>query len=325
MAKIKKAHHDVDSLDLMLDTICNIFGGIIFITMLVVILTTFTSSVIKFQTQDDRKALESVRQDVELQTLTQQVQALRESVTTADALDTLEPDPSQIKEESLRLAAQKRIQERLQREQQARKEAQAAIENIETSRQDVKNRIAQYEEWLKTYKSKVTGSQKVLEQQIQGKSAQIKQLEFELADYNSSRQLQGRLPLEQVSRKAQMTIILRYNRLYVVAEYLPFHLRKPFEGQVVVTPAANNKYQAETLEQRGLLIPEMEFPGDFKQLLSQCPPSQCTISIMVYPDSIKAYRTIRTLALAAGYQYQLWLVTEPGPVTYVVSDKATVQ
>ncbi len=324
MAK-RKSHHDVDSLDLMLDTICDIFGGIIFVTMLVIIITTFTSSVIKSQTKDDRKTLETLRDTAQLQTLSDQVKALRESVQAAQSLDTFEPDPTQIKEESLRIAAQKRIEERLKREEEARKEAQLAIENIETSREDVKRRIAEYEEWLKTYDSKVSGAQKAIQQQIDANALKLKQLEFELADHNTSHQLQGRLPLEQTSRKAQMTIILRFGRLYVISEYLPFHLRKPFEGQVTITAAAGNKYQAETLEPTGLIIPEMDFPKEFKQLLAQCPPSQCTISIMVYPDSIKAFRTVRTLALAAGYQYQLWLVTEPGPVTYVVSDKATVQ
>jgi hypothetical protein len=321
----RHSHTDIDSLDLMLDTVCDIFGGIIFIAMLVTILTTFTSSVIRAQTKDQRQTLDQIRQSTQLQSLTDQVDSLRESAAAADALSAFERDPKSITDEAQRLAAQKRIQERLKKEEEARRETQRAMENIQASREEIQRKITEYQAWLKTHKSKVTDGHKELQARLDDTLQKAQEAQFKLADYTSSRQLQTRLPVEQVSKKDQISMILRYGKVFLFTDSLPTQFQERFKGQIAHTPMLYPRFQAQAIQDMGITVPEAALPAELLEIFKTCPPSAFSINMFVYPDSVAAYRTIRTLGLASGYQYQLWPITDNGPVNYELTNKPTVQ
>ena len=127
---------DSDSLELLLDTICNVFGGVIFIAMLVAVLTSFRASSVQETVESQslpnlpreaglRRAISqysiansALREDVELL-------ATPETVSNAAVMATLEQRlvEAQTYEHELRawLAEQQRVEE-LQAE-----EAEAAL------------------------------------------------------------------------------------------------------------------------------------------------------------------------------------------------------
>ncbi len=317
MAK-RRSHSEVDSLDLMLDTVCDIFGGIIFVAMLVTILTTFTTSVIRAQTKDQREALDQIRQSTQLQSLTDQVQSLRQSAVAAQALEhgpTAADDPE----------AQKRIQERLKNEESARRETARTLENIQSSREEIKRKTTEYQQWLDLHKSKVSDSQKQLQDRIDAAHQKTQEAQFQLADYMSSHQLQTRLPVEQVSKKDQISLILRHGKVFVFADFLPRDIRAGYDNQITHTPLGGRRFQASVIEPRGIRVPEAALPQELLDIFKACPPTTYSINMFVYPDSVAAYRTTRTLGLAAGYQYQLWPALDSGPVIYQLTDQASVQ
>ena len=54
----RKSSASSDSLDLLLDTICNTFGGVLFIAMLVIILLNISAIRIRNRLREKYKALE---------------------------------------------------------------------------------------------------------------------------------------------------------------------------------------------------------------------------------------------------------------------------
>jgi uncharacterized protein YpmB len=314
-----------DSLELLLDTICNIFGGIIFIAMLVSILTSYTSSALKTQVQEEQSALEQVTQSAQLQSLSQQVQALRQGLDAAERFETTDPGIDELKTQAERDEALRRLAERKAKEAQARADAAAALEEIEKSMAGIDEKSEAYAQWLKEHKEKIVEPIEKLQTQAGLKDVRLKQLEFELKDLKSARQLQGRLPVEQATTKSEVTIALHWGRMFVFAAQMPPHLQRLYAGQVTIEQLALRRFAAVQDRKLGNIVPEGELPKEIKPLLAEFPPSTHYIHLMVYSDSVTAYRTMRTLLLEAGYQYQVSFIDGDGPIYFRVTSQGSVQ
>lgn len=316
---------DSDSLELLLDTICNIFGGIIFIAMLVSILTSYTSSAIKAAASEQSDRLQQIRATAQAQELQQQVDALRKSIASAEKLQNWEPTLEELKTRAERDQEKRRLTERLEREQKARKEATDSLATVEQTSQTIDQKIQEYEAWLKEYQEKVVEPTKAIAEQLVLKDLKLKQLEFEIKDLKSSRQLQGRLPVEQRTAKSEITVALRWGKMFVFAEGINGPLKRNFAGQVTIREAGLRVFSASLNEPMGIRVPETELPRELQALCSQLRPESTYFHLMVYPDSVRAYRTLRTMLLGAGFQIQLSEVADDGPIVFRMVDHGTVQ
>ena len=72
----KKSNVNAGSLDLLLDTICNTFGGILLIALLVVIMLTETSKSTSESETKEQSAVELVKNENMRQELTQKLESL---------------------------------------------------------------------------------------------------------------------------------------------------------------------------------------------------------------------------------------------------------
>lgn len=57
----RRSNEEISSLDLLLDTICNAFGGIVFIALLMAILTQATSDTIKADAKEERQIIDALK------------------------------------------------------------------------------------------------------------------------------------------------------------------------------------------------------------------------------------------------------------------------
>jgi len=71
---------DISSLDLLLDTICNTFGGIVFIALLLAILAQAAGETAKVDTTAERRRLENTRRQQQVEELTASVHALEKKL-----------------------------------------------------------------------------------------------------------------------------------------------------------------------------------------------------------------------------------------------------
>lgn len=82
----RRSSEDGSSLELLLDTICNTFGGILFISLLVVILLNTTSEAVNQTPPSEMSQLELIEAEIERKKLTEQVQTLRQSVSVQESV-----------------------------------------------------------------------------------------------------------------------------------------------------------------------------------------------------------------------------------------------
>ena len=78
---------DISSLDLLLDTICNAFGGVVFIALLLAVLTQSTSESIHADVDTERRKLERLRKEQQAAGLAVAIEELQEQIETRSAAD----------------------------------------------------------------------------------------------------------------------------------------------------------------------------------------------------------------------------------------------
>ena len=71
---------DESSLELLLDTICNTFGGVLFISILVVILVNMSSEAVSTTPPDEISQSELIQMETQLQQSQERMQKLRRAI-----------------------------------------------------------------------------------------------------------------------------------------------------------------------------------------------------------------------------------------------------
>src|SRR5436305_7777463 len=82
------------SLELLLDTICNTFGGVLFISMLVVIMTNLTSTTVALKPPVEAAQDEMVKLQQEFSTSRERLNSLRAALDQQSAIEKQVVDPN---------------------------------------------------------------------------------------------------------------------------------------------------------------------------------------------------------------------------------------
>lgn len=284
-----------DSLDLFLDTICNMFGGIIFVVMLLVLLSFGRSAAIVedaglttvehgeiVQQHRDRDELKARRKVLEnaLTGLNRDLEILRESVPP-DVWDGLQTLLVQIEAAERELAEYDRFWKELN-ERRAR----------------TKGQLAEQDEIVKTL------------------TVEIEQAKRELDLITQSQTVEARLPVTRRTTKTPVFIMLRGGKgylLYAVSRGLSTNTpedrdveMRPVEGGNLFTAREGGGFPVSSTiseEQRWL------------ELLHAVDPHRQQLVFTVYPDSYEPFLFIKTASLRAGLQYDVVPMGESDPMT----------
>lgn len=285
-----------DSLELLLDTICNTFGGVLFIAILVVLLLQQTGkapasvdsaamhlSVTELQTLTDRLATV----DAELSRLKQNREsqdALVENFAPAEVRQLLE----QRKDSTARQDA---LQAEVDRLLTSNATLVAEVEAIQTDNSSVRS-------GLKDAKTRLTEARAKLAQERQARVQEV------------------RLPVvrETLVRK-EIGLILRYGRLYVWHKYEDGVRRGLNTDDFAVVESKPGYLITHPIPTAGVpLDSSKESREAIRRVLSQFDPQYCYLVMIVRPDSFEAFPQVRDVAHDLKFNYRLVPVDTDDPM-----------
>lgn len=284
-----------DSLELLLDTICNTFGGVLFIAILVVMLLQQTGKGVSPPPQltvPPEKLHDLSQQVTELTTELTRLRANRESqVTIVDSLSTEE------------------VRELIQRRRElVAKETELQVKANELLAQNAQ--LAAEVESDRVENSKVKHELEVAMREKQ-------QTQTTLENDRKSRTTEARLPLlRQPGVRQEIGLVMRFGRLYLWHRYDQFHNRQGLntddfvvvgeeDGGIVTLPRPTG----------GILLDgSSESKDAVRRLLRRFDPSTCYFSPIVRPDSFAAFSQFRDIAVELGFNYRLMPTEMDSPV-----------
>jgi hypothetical protein len=283
-----------DSLELMLDTICDTFGSVLFIAILVVILLQQTGgSVTSPPIAIPPEKLHNLSQQiVELTAELTRLKANRESqVAIVDSFSTEE------------------VRELIQRRRElVAKETELHVKANELLAQNAK--LAARVEADRAENSKV-------KQDLEVALREKQQTQTTLENDRKSRTTEARLPLlRPPGARQEIGLVLRYGRLYLWHRYDQFHNRLGLNtDDFVVVGEEDGGILTLPKPTGGILLDgSSESKEAVRRLLRRFDSRTCYFTPIVRPDSFAAFAHFRDIALELGFNYRLMPAEANSPV-----------
>jgi len=290
----RRAARTQDSLELLLDTICNTFGGVLFIAILVILLLQQTSPNVT-------PSAETVITPAELQTLAVRWEAvagelsrLRENhLSQQTVVDSFAP-----------VELREQLEER--RELTARQDAlQAKLDSLLADRTEL---VIEIEEQK--------AENDALREQSVAADERRNREQLQLEDERQARVQEIRLPVVRSTGKQEIGLVMRYGRLYVWHKYGPGYRRLGLNtDDFVVISSDDDGLKVRPKPTRG--VPVSASPQSLtaiKEILQRFDQRSCCLAIIVRPDSFGEFRYVRDAAIQLGLEYRLMAVGESDPV-----------
>jgi hypothetical protein len=278
-----------DSLDLLLDTICNTFGGILFIAMLVVILTNQMSrdSSPSEPTAENSRALRKMRG--ELSDSDAKLTKLRQAVRQKEDLERQFADPeSRELLTTLHELDDDTASMIIDRNEQLENVAESQADLIETAKE------------LERLTQMLAEAQLRLEQE-----KQLLQTETALRSRTSQ------TPKQRATQKTPVAYFLKAGRLCAVAKKDENGTPIPNEEEVrFVDDPVEGKY-VEPIENAGLPITaDGSNAEEIGEKLTIFDKDQHYLSVVVFKDSFANFEALKNEMIRAGFEYQLILFAD---------------
>lgn len=300
MTSRRKNRSDVDSLDLLLDALCNMFGGIIFIALLIVLLSSEAS-------KPKEKNLPTAQESLETRVLKIEAKSLEEDLELAlqnnelkrsdiyVALEILDQAKEQNAKSLLTLDKEGQIKEKTEK---AEFQAQTELERL----------IILSEELKETLQSP---NQDDIVEAISQEREAIKIIEQKINSIDQRRVLHARLPRERQTRLNIIWMIIENNKTYTVM---------PSNGgwdsyekrDVSATKIGSSSYKFSTNTSGGFVIKsEVSKHPRFIEFIQKYPNNQYLIKMIVRKDSHEQFQKFKVAFINKGYSYNLVLDESP--------------
>jgi hypothetical protein len=288
-----------DSLDLFLDTICNAFGGLLFLAILLTLLVQMRSSDNSGTSQNTVSATDFEKLSLEVRTaerrrdeLTVQVLKLRQ------AADGMASGPIQKRARDVQ-ELQKKIDEMAAQVQSETKQVESMLREM----RQIREQMANLEVELPRAREDLARAQKNLSEDLKSREQSIE------------------APAERVTMKAPLCLLMRFNRVYLVfsdnsnQSVNQDHVEDlSQEEATVVRPQPGKGW--DITANSGLRL--------LKDLLSGKSSTDTFCSIGVWPDSYGQFEKVKKLMIDGGFNYQLIPLTTEERISYGVSDQPSL-
>lgn len=301
----RRSSTDSGSLELLLDTICNTFGGVLFLAMLVSLLLSQTQRKVDEVPADPQPAMSAadlVRLDMRAEAAARTVEALTEQVRQARraAMDLTVPDS-----EALTVAmeaAEKRADEAAVR--QVHLLTQIASEQVASARasraavadaREHEQLAAAAERARTRLAAALAARETLLESAIRIRDDEQRR---------STIRTTGKAPRMRETDKSECGLLLRYGRLYRMKDLLKGELVAN-DRDFAVTPGllANT---ARAKPHAGLDVATIEGrDAALRKVLADFPPSRWYTCLVVFPDSFEEFLTVKNWLVERGYEYRI--------------------
>lgn len=282
----RPAYHPGDSLELMLDTLCNTFGGILLLGILVILLLR-TAGERADQSLHTPSSMDALR--AELNALRQEVGHLRAALAEAPPWN---PDHAPALEAQIQLAESER-QAAADRGAALSEQAAAALAQAENARRDADQ---------STHRLAAARARLQRARQLP-KAPQTPQA------------MPGSGELH-VTHKTFISLVVRYGRVYLWHDYDPNGYRRGLNTRdfIVLEDTPDGLVTAPRL-MAGLPVRENpDLLDQLAKLLGRFPPDRYVLQISLHPDSFNEFQSLKTCIIQLNYKYKSLINSEYGSV-----------
>lgn len=314
----RRRRADDSSLELLLDTITNTFGGILFIAILVALLLQTSG---REERADEAAspppmtAAEIAALEVRLEDLQDRVKRLQKTIGPAEPL----ADPNaaiarRVAELLGRLTHEvdQRAQANLatadlQRQTSAARNAagRAAAETVRRERQQAAELAA--EEKAVAERATAAGSRQDSARRDKAEAeAEAAKLTRRLVELDEAAQpavieQTAGLPALKPTMKRQISIYVRFGRVFMTHVWRNGQRLGPNPDQFVILPG--DPPVAQPKPSTGAPIERRTVAATVRGLLAAFPPDEWTVAVIVFDDSFSEFQWVKKAIVDAGYQY----------------------
>lgn len=293
MARRRK--HDGGSLELLLDTICNTFGGIVFIAILVVILLQFSQPQSEQQPVERADPIVLEQRRNEMAVLKAKTIRAREAATSQrQTLEKFAPDA---------------VREQLRDHRQL----VGAADKLTDERDEFLSKNSRAAQEIESLTNEI---QKTREQ-LQAARQQANDLESQIETKRTERTENSRLPVVRApGLRRSIGLILRYGRMYVWHRYDQFGNRRGLNtDEFAIVEVRDDKVITRPIPTAGVVLDGSEASEQLiKKRLRPFEPSNIYITAVVRPDSFREFRYLRDILIELGFNYRLMPSQADSPV-----------
>jgi len=308
---MRRRRAESDSLDMLLDTICNVLGGIVFIVMLIAVLAFARAgddSLLRGKSRAEVQAAfgeasRIVRLELRRDELLEALAALSPEVEVAA------DDSTDI--ESRRLELMELLAE-----------AESRRARLEELRQRVRGDVRELAEQV----DDAEGMAAELERQIESLTRRVEQ-------ERARRTVEARLPIRRTTRREPIHCVIRGDRIHVLWTLDP-NTRTPAWGRTeprdvrsVRTPVAGgDQVDIHLLPNGGFRINE-DFATHprWRELIATAAREQTFLSFFVEASGFESFLQVKAATLGAGFQYDVMTWDGVEPVSFVPGTDFTSQ
>jgi myosin heavy subunit len=304
---MKHKNNSTSSLELFLDTICNMFGGILFIAILVAIQIRNTTDTVSQNKEPPSPQMISAMQTELVQLITdiESAVVLRETVKKTMPQPATEEEQKHVEDYNRFSAAKgeavkkkgQLINDLLVTEKETL-DLENEIKEIDVRLKEQQaefDKLTEQERELKSETNQAKQTAENLKQEIEMLKEQIARKEQTATDKNRNTERQETLylPKLRTSTKTQtLNLVLRFNRLYDANRRNDFIAKLPNE---LGTPKQDG----------GFMVDASDFPNKLQQLLNSANKNETTVTIFVYGDSADNFYKVRDIITIEGFEYIL--------------------
>lgn len=285
-----------DSLELLLDTICNTFGGVLFIAILVVLLLQMTPDSPKPSDQTPVMGVPAATAESQIQEISmleREIERQQENLkASSELIDRL---------------ATKELKELLEEKKQVEAE-EARLKETISQLSDLTADADKKESQTRQELADLNHRKQSLEQSKQ-------ELEGQYDDLRSERTFDIRLPkVRTAPLKHSIGIVIRYGRMYLWHRYDNDMNRLGLNtDDFIVTEETETEIFSRPDPSRGIVLNGSdEMNAKIKMLLGQFSSADCYLTFVVRSDSFAEFRHARDVVKELDFEYRL--MPGDGPV-----------
>lgn len=269
---------NLDSLELLLDTVCNMFGGVIFIAILLALLAGKSG------------APAGPAEESDLQGLREEVKRVEDSVALLLGLGS--GDPEIDRQITSLLAERASADERLKRATEQRAKLAQAGKSVSERKGEVESRQRELEQSLEELESRISAEER-------------------------RRVLKARLPVESRTTTHPFHLVIQDGRVYeLYRKDGTDGYREPSLDVELDRSGLRGEIHRFHLKEGGGFPAGAQLSESerWQSIVARCSRGRHHFSLIVRPSGYAAFRDVRDAALMAGFEYNIFPIADDEPI-----------
>lgn len=275
--RVRRVESD-SSLELLLDTICNTFGGILFIALLVSILMSQRSAEVLTKPVDQSAQAAMNRFTAELETVQQELDEARKSSELLEQLSTRISDP-----EIKRLLSRK-------------EDLEKSLERIERMVSEDLVDVSQEQKKVNETTNEIAAAQNMLE----GAKRELDELKKRLGKAIEDNSRVAGFPITQSTSKSQVTVCIGRGKIC----FLERNINGILEDDASQIVDMTDKKILPNFD-NGVIVNKKDELGSLHSKINEYKPQKYFFRIFIWKDSFATYQTFSDIIAKNRYSYEV--------------------